>query len=187
VLGPLHQPNEMHPQLLHNNGAGSFEDVSPIAGRYFEDLWLGRGAAGVDYDNDGAIDLVVTHLHRPVALLRNETRTGNHFVGFDLRTLNRVPPLGGRIAVTAGDRKLIVPIVGGGSYLCDGDPRIMIGLGKWDRGVAVEIYWPSGGVGRFQDLSTDRYWRIVEGATPESHSPESQAVSASPGDPNHGP
>jgi enediyne biosynthesis protein E4 len=182
VLGPLHKPNEMHPQLLHNDGVGCFDDVSRIAGSYFEGLWLGRGAAGADYDNDGDVDLVVTHLHRPVALLKNETRTDNHFVGFDLRCQNRIPPWGGRIVVTAGDRRLVVPVVGAGSYLCDGDPRIVIGLGKWDRDVDVEIHWPSGGVGRFKDLHTEGYWRITEGG-----SPERQCVSATPGGVNHGP
>lgn len=182
VLGPLYSPNEMHPQLLHNDGTGCFDDVSPIAGPYFEDLWLGRGAAGADYDNDGDIDLVVTHLHRPVALLRNETRTGNHFIGFELRTPNRVPPLGGRIVVTAADRRTVVPVVGAGSYLCESDPRVVIGLGKWDRDVEVEVYWPSGGVDRFQGLASDRYWRIKEGGRPES-----QGTPASSSDANHGP
>jgi enediyne biosynthesis protein E4 len=156
----------MHPQLLHNDGTGRFENVSPIAGPYFEDLWIGRGAAGGDYDNDGYVDLVVTHLHRPVALLRNETRTHHHFIGFDLRTASRVPPWGGRIVAMAGDRKLVVPVVGAGSYLCHGDPRIVIGLGTWDGDVDVEVYWPSGHVDRFQELSVDRYWRIMEGARP---------------------
>ena len=77
---------------------------------------------------------------------------------------------------------MVVPVVGGGSYLSDGDPRIVIGLGKWDRGVDVEIYWPSGGVARFQELPTDRYWRITEGGQPAS-----QRVPASPGDAHHGP
>jgi hypothetical protein len=176
VLGPLHEPNEMHPQLLHNDGSGRFDDVSPLAGPYFEALWLGRGTAGADYDNDGDIDLVVTHLHRPLALLRNDTATGNHFVGFDLRTPTRLPAVGGRIAVTAGSRKMIVPVVGGGSYLSEGDPRIVMGLGKWDGGVDVEIYWPSGARSQFQDLDGNRYWRIMEGGQPEI-----QRVSASPG------
>jgi hypothetical protein len=167
VLGALHKPNEMHPQLLHNDGRGRFEDVSRIAGAYFEDLWLGRGAAGADYDNDGDVDLVVTHLHRPVALLRNETQTPHHFIGLDLRTPNRQPPLGGRVVVTAGERRMVVPIVGGGSYLCSSDARLVVGLAEWDRAVNVEVFWPSGAVELFRDLPTGQYWRITEGGRPE--------------------
>jgi hypothetical protein len=168
VLGPLHMPSAMHPQLLHNDGQGRFDDVSTLAGPYFEELCLGRGAAGADFDNDGDIDLVVTHLHRPTALLRNETQTGNHFVGLDLRGKDRLPPLGGRLVITAGDRRQVVPVVGAGSYLCEGDPRIVVGLGAWKENVEVEVYWPSGAVGRYHDVGVDRYWQIREGGEPRS-------------------
>ena len=182
VLGPLHEPNEMHPQLLHNDGGGRFDDVSSLAGPYFQDLWLGRGAAGADYDEDGDLDMVVTHLHRPVALLNNETRTGNHFVGFDLRTPNRIPPHGARIVVTAGDRRIVVPVVGAGSYLCESDARILIGLGKWENAIGVEIFWPSGKISTLHDLSTDCYWRIQEGGQPQR-----QVALAAPGGGPHDP
>jgi hypothetical protein len=168
VFGPLHEPNAMQPQLLANDGGGLFDDVSQLAGSYFEDRWLGRGAAGADYDNDGHVDVAVTHLHRPVALLRNETRSANHFIGFDLRLSNRLPPLGGRVVVVAGDRKLVAPVVGAGSYLCESDSRLVVGLGAWNRGVDVEVYWPSGNVERFAGLAADRYWRIGEGGQPQS-------------------
>jgi hypothetical protein len=168
VLGPLHEPNEMHPQLLHNDGQGRFEEVSQLAGDYFKGRWLGRGAAGADFDDDGLVDLAVTHLRRPLVLLRNQTRTPHHFIGFDLRTPDRLPPLGGRIVVTAGDRKLVVPVVGAGSYLCESDSRIVVGLGEWEGDVDVEIHWPSGGVTRHESLSAGRYWRILEGSQPPS-------------------
>jgi hypothetical protein len=140
---------------------------------------LGRGASGADFDNDGDVDIAVTHLHRPVALLKNETTSGNHFVGFDLRTANRLPPLGGRVVVTAGNRKLVAPVVGAGSYLCESDSRLAVGLGGWDRGVDVEVYWPSGTVDRFRDLATDHYWRIREGRQPESQAYVTSNVSSS--------
>ena len=162
VLGPLQQPNEMYPQLLYNDGEGRFDDVSRIAGPYFEELWLGRGAAGADFDNDGSVDLVVTHLHQPVALLRNETRSPHHFVGLDLRTPSRLSPLGARVSVIAGNKRMVVPIVGGGSYLSSGDARLVVGLGEWDRAVDVEVSWPSGGVELFHDLAVDQYWPITE-------------------------
>jgi hypothetical protein len=182
VLGPLHTPNEMHPQLLHNDGSGRFEDVTPLAGPYFKDLWLGRGAAGADYDNDGDVDLVATHLHRPVVLLRNDTQTANHYVGFDLRARDRLPPVGGRIVVSAGDRRIVVPVVGAGSYLCESDPRIVVGLGEWNRPVAVEVFWPSGQVTRLADLATSRYWRIDEGDRQSN-----QPMAAPADDANHDP
>ncbi len=180
VLGPLQTPNEMHAQLLHNDGTGRFDDISDIAGSYFEDKWLGRGAAGADYDNDGDVDLVVTHLHRPVALLRNDTSRHHHFIGLDLRSPSRLPPLGGRVVVTAGDRRQIIPIVGGGSYLSSADTRLVIGLGEWDDVVDVEIFWPSGTVDTIEDLTIDQYWRCTEGKKLDRRDAEDRPLSGTP-------
>ncbi len=55
----------MNPQLLHNDGRGRFEDVSASAGDYFLDLWLGRGVAAADFDDDGDLDMLVSHWIAP--------------------------------------------------------------------------------------------------------------------------
>ncbi len=166
VLGPLQPPNEMPPQLLRNDGTGQFADISAFAGPYFHDRWLGRGVAAADYDNDVDTDLAVSHLQRPLALLRNDTDTKHHFLGLVLETPNRIPPVGGRVVVTIGARRIVMPIVAGGSYLSTNDPRLVIGLGDSDAADQVEVFWPSGREDRFTSLSADRYWRVMEGGDP---------------------
>ncbi len=42
LLGPKHDPCELRPQLLRNDGSGRFHDISDLAGAYFQELWLGR-------------------------------------------------------------------------------------------------------------------------------------------------
>lgn len=165
VLGPEQEPNVMRPQLLMNDG-GIFHDVSDEAGDYFRDRWLGRGVAAADYDDDGDLDLAVSHLGRPLALLRNETVTNRRFLGLQLETPYRAPPVGGRIVVTAGNARQILPVTAGGSYLSSSDSRILIGLGDHEGPVRLEIFWPSGRVDRFEELIADRYWCIVEGRPP---------------------
>ena len=167
VLGPGHEPNEMKPQLLRNDGTGRFEDISAMAGPYFHDLWLGRGVAAADYDNDGDLDIAVTHLNRPLALLRNDTVTGRHFLGLSLRTSNRIPPIGGQVVVTVKGRRLVIPIAAGGSYLSSGDARLLFGLGDSTSADRVEVFWPSGRADSFEEIESDRYWCIIEGRGPE--------------------
>jgi hypothetical protein len=165
VLGPEQQPNAMRPQLLMNQG-GLFYDISDKAGAYFQDYWLGRAVAAADYDDDGDLDIAISHLERPVALLRNDTKTGRHFLGLKLATRDRIPPVGGRVVVSVRNRNLVFSIVAGGSYLSSGDSRILAGLGEESRPVPVEIHWPSGRIDRYNDLRPDRYWTIREGSSP---------------------
>ncbi len=161
VFGPHYPLNEMPPQLLRNDGRGRFVDISDQAGDYFHQKYLGRGVSASDYDNDGDLDLTVTHLHRPLALLRNDTDVGLDWVGLDLKSSNRIPPVGGRIVFRQGERKVVRPIVAGGSYLSSADPRHLFWVGAGE--FQIEVHWPSGTVERLEGLERNRYHRIPEG------------------------
>lgn len=164
VFGAKYPIREMKPQLLRNDRTGSFVDVSNQAGSYINSTSLGRGVAAADYDDDGDTDFLVTHLHRPAALLRNDTGTKGAFLGLELQTANRIPPVGGRVIVRTGAMELVTPVVAGGSYLCSNDPRLLIGLGEVSGPVEVEVHWP-GSERRVESLTLEvnRYWLLVEG------------------------
>ena len=167
VLGPIQNPNEMQPQLLRNDGTGRFDDISQFAGTFFSEAVLGRGIGSADYDNDGDLDFAVTHIGRSLGLLRNDTTTHRSFVGLELRTHSRIPPIGGRVVVTYGKEQTVMPIVAGGSYLSSSDTRLLFGLADLDEPVQVVVHWPSGRVDEFSEVQIDRYWRITEGGQPE--------------------
>ena len=163
VLGPEHEPFAMLPQIIRNDGRARFDDVGPQSGDYFRRLCVGRGAAGADFDNDGDLDLLVTHLDRPVALLRNDTVTPHHFLGIELRRADRLPAQGTQVIVEAGARRITSMSIGGGSYLCVSDPRLLIGLKDWSEPVTLEIRWQSGQIARHENVAVDRYCLAVEG------------------------
>ncbi len=162
VLGPLQEPNAMLPQLLFNSG-GQFSDVSRFAGPYFKERWLGRSVAAADFDHDGDLDIGVTHLERPFVLLRNDTDTRRDWLGIELRTRSRIPPVGGQVIVQRGGLRIMQAVSSGGSYLSSGDPRLLFGLGDSDAPVNVEIRWPSGRTDHLQNVQLNRYLRLVEG------------------------
>lgn len=159
VLGPKNEPHQMTQQLLWNSGS-EFLDISSQAGPYFKELCLGRSAAIADFDSDGDSDLLVTHVDRPPALLQNETQASGHFLGLDLRTANRIPPVGGRVVVDYNGRQQIIPVSAGGSYLATADPRLLAGLGDGPETCSVTVYWPDGREDQFE-LAVDQYWLIA--------------------------
>lgn len=166
VLGPQVKPDRMRPQILYNNRGKVFEDVSKGIDGYFQQEWLGRGAASADFDNDGDQDIVVTHLDDPAALLRNSTETDKSFVGFEMSTSSRISPVGTRVTITSPAGEKTRAVMAGGSYLSTSDDRLLFHVDGNVREVAVRIEWASGAVDEIPALGTSRYWHVSEGQTP---------------------
>ena len=94
--------------------------------------WAARGAAFGDLDNDGDIDIVVTDLHGPAHLLRNQGGNRNHWIALDLRGVksNR-DALGAQVRLTTGEGKVqYASVFTAGSYLSASDRRVHFGLGQ---------------------------------------------------------
>ena len=72
--------------LAENAGQGQFHDVGPQRGEYFREKRSARGAAVWDYDNDGDLDIIVSHvdLRGTATLLRNDGGNRQHWVGLTL-------------------------------------------------------------------------------------------------------
>lgn len=165
VLGPHQQPNAMTPQILHNQG-GMFTDVSSSAGPYFQSLLLGRSVAAADYDNDGDIDIGISHLNVPFTLLKNETAVASRpYVGLRFLSRSRCHPAGGRVILKTNRSVRSIPITAGGSYLAAADTRVVVGWPESETLESIEVHWPSGAVNQLQDLAIRRYWDVIEGST----------------------
>ena len=167
VLGPKYAGAKMNPQLFRNVGDGIFDEISTSAGDYFHGKYLGRGAASCDFDNDGRIDLVVSHTDVPVALLGNVVEDPGQWLALEAlgRRSNR-DGVNVRVRVQAGERVLLREIVGGGSYQSAPDRRLLIGLSEADRPDRVEVVWPSGRQDVWTDLAAGVAYLLVEGRMP---------------------
>jgi enediyne biosynthesis protein E4 len=150
------------PVLLHNE-RGRFKAITPEGGPYFREVHNARGAAFGDLDNDGKIDVVISHLNEPVTVLRNVSPDQNHWVGFELVGEKNRDLVGARIEVESGGVKRTRFTKGGGSFASSSDRRHVFGLGGEAKPVKVKVTWPWGNVQEWEGLAADRYWRLVEG------------------------
>jgi hypothetical protein len=148
--------------LLRNTG-NRFVDVSSASGQIFREAWVGRGMAIGDIDNDGKIDAVVTTNGGPAHVLRNETKTSNHWLTVKLvgHKSNR-DGIGAVVKITTAKGQQWVTVTTASGYLSSSDPRAHFGLGTESVAQSLEIQWPSGIVQVLKDVIGDRIIRVDE-------------------------
>ncbi|MHB8887847.1 MAG: CRTAC1 family protein [Acidobacteriaceae bacterium] len=154
-----------HLLLAHNNHGKEFVDVSAESGAVFSDLWVGRGLAIGDLDNDGRLDAVVSTNDGPAYILRNETPTKNHWIMLNLvgHKSNR-DAIGAEVKLVTSAGPQYEMVTTTSSYLSSSDKRVHFGLGSDTTAKLIEIHWPSGIVQQLHDVKGDQILRIDEPA-----------------------
>ena len=154
------------PLLLFEGNGKSWKNVSSQCGPAFQTPIAGRGLALGDFDNDGAVDVLITVNDGPPLLLRNTAASKNHWLGLRLiGTKSNIDAIGAKVTYQAGDLLRHKTKTGGGSYLSSHDPRLVLGLGNRTAIDWLEVLWPlpGGKAQRFTHLPIDRYITLIEG------------------------
>src|SRR5436190_1952301 len=151
--------------LFHGTGRG-FENVTAGSGPVFSKPYAARGMAVGDFNNDGALDVLVAINNGSPLLLKNQVGRQNHWLGVRLVAKRANPDaVGALITWQAGDLKRSHFKTGAGSYLASHDPRVVLGIGRRTQIDWVEVKWPlpSGRAERFTNLPLNQYITLVEG------------------------
>jgi enediyne biosynthesis protein E4 len=152
--------------VFHQQPDGKLKNVSTDGGTAFRQFFPARGLAVGDYDNNGALDVVVMNNGGAPLLLRNNAAQGNHWLGLKLEgvTCNR-DAIGARVTWKAGGKVRHCMKNSGGSYLSSHDPRLVLGIGSASVVDELEIHWPapSKRIDTLKNLAPDRYLHVVEG------------------------
>ena len=155
-----------YPLLLENDGKGHFKNAGQEHGKYFTTKRSGRGLAISDFDNDGDIDIIISHVDKEAtaALLRNDGGNSNNWLGLTLIGSNGASAaIGAKVVVTAGSKKQVLVNQWATSYLSNNDPRLHVGLGKQKSVDVLEITWADGKKEIYRDIVCNRYITVLQG------------------------
>jgi hypothetical protein len=150
-----------------NLGNGRFANVSDQCGDGLAVELSSRGAAFDDLDNDGDVDVVILNSRREPTLLRNDSKTGNHWLQVQLRGVasNR-DAVGARVIVKAGGRTLVDEVHSGRSYQSHYGSRLHFGLGTAAGFDRIEVYWIGGGHDVYEGGPADQLITITQRTRP---------------------
>ena len=130
--------------LFRNNGDLTFSDVSKAWG--MDQPGFSYGAAYVDLNNDGKLDLVVNNIDAPASIYENVQRDST--VHFLTVVLDGEPPnrrgLGATLMLTADGRRQYLYHSPYRGFMSTMDDREHFGLGTATRVDTLLVTWPDG-------------------------------------------
>ena len=154
--------------LFHNSGNRKFEDASAKVGPAMQQPSVGRGAAYLDYDNDGDLDLVITANNGPARLLRNDNGNQNDMLRVKLvGTRSNRDGIGAKVTLTtSSSARLFRMVKTGSSYASQSELPLTFGLGKPEAGrtMSIEITWPSGQKDSLSKIGANQFITVKEGS-----------------------
>jgi hypothetical protein len=156
--------------LLIGQPDGTFIEGAEAAG--IVDFARARGAAVVDLDGDGWLDIVQVVRREPVRIWHNQGTAADgdaaagHWLAVDLDQPgpNR-DAIGAWLEVRAGEWLMTHEVTVGGGHVSGQAGPIHVGLGP-ATAVEVRVTWPDGEVGPWQPVSADQVVTITRGAEP---------------------
>jgi len=147
--------------FFHNNGDLTFSNKTSGVGMSVPSV--SHGAAYVDLDNDGDLDLVINNMNQPAFLWRNQLRQSavdslHNFLSVKLYGTKQNPAgFGAKVSLYANGQVQWMeqnPVRG---YLSTMDDRLVFGLGNIERVDSLRITWPDGSTQLLQNLKVNRF------------------------------
>jgi hypothetical protein len=151
------------PLLLRNRGNGTFDNVTPSLGGALNRPMMGRGAAFLDFDGDGDLDLIVATLAGSAHLFRNDG--GNRHNWLRVRAVgsrSNKSGLGAIVRVTSASGAQWQMVRSGSSYASQSELALTFGLGRDTRVSKIEVTWPAGTQQTFDDDAVNQQVVIDE-------------------------
>jgi hypothetical protein len=168
--------NRVHPSQTYAQPAQLFWNCGETCAQRFRlldgtadlgDPMVGRGAAYADIDGDGDLDLAIVQNGRRAVLLRNDQRTGHHWLRLRLvgDSANR-SGLGAEVRLRTGDVTQYRRVHPSRGYLSQVELPLTIGLGSATTVDELAVTWPGGQVQQVPVPGVDRELRVAQEVAP---------------------
>jgi len=150
--------------MFAGKGDLTFQDVTAAWG--MATPYIGNGAAYVDLDNDGDLDLVVNALGAPAVIWENHESglEGRHWLTVQLKGQKpNTAAIGARVVAITGDRLQMLEEDPTRGFQSSVDPRLHFGLGRDSVVDRLVIRWPLGDSTVLTSVKADAVLTVEEG------------------------
>ena len=140
-MNNIAEPNK----LFRIKNGGKFEQINFQVG--LEARGYGTGAAVADIDNDGILELLVSHgesREQPLSLYKAKVNPKNKYLR--IKPLNKygAPARGATVTLTSNLRKHSKTIDAGSGYLCQMEPVAHYGIRENEKNMKIQVRWTNG-------------------------------------------
>ena len=156
------------PNVLFENRGGALQAMGK--GNGLDVVYNSRSAAFLDYDNDGAMDVIINNYHDRAMLFHNEKVPAARnwiklrLVGDPALGITR-DAIGAVVVIESEEQEVWREVHTTTGYLSSHTKTLHSGVGYAER-VNVSVHWPNGEVERFPDLATNSTYRLSMGEDP---------------------
>jgi len=150
-------------RVFRNNGDLTFTNMGTSWG--ITQQGFANGAAYVDLNNSGALDLVVNNINAPASIYRNHARerTGGHYLTIALRGDGKnTGGIGAKVMIAHGGQHQMLEEMPTRGFESSVDPRLHFGLGPSTRVDSLTVVWPDRRYQLLTNLAVDRIMTLSQ-------------------------
>ncbi len=160
------------PDLFVETTAGRYSSAT-ITGddRYLTTPHVGRCVLPLDVNDDGNLDLLITHVTEKPALLINRSPSYGHDIVVELVAITSARDASGatirfQLEGDGGNHRVTAQNLAGGGFMVSPQPVFRVAIPDGSQCVSATIEWPNGSTQDTGSLTSGKHYLCVEGQIP---------------------